>query len=66
MHRWLIPSLTMKVCTSMDGRQVRTTLNDVIYAPDFIQYAPHGISKLFSQGLALYAGIALLMRINVL
>jgi hypothetical protein len=57
---------TMEVYTSMDGRQVRTTLIDVIHAPDFIQYAPHMISKLFNQGRALDAGVTLLMRIHVL
>jgi hypothetical protein len=47
---------TMEVYTALDGRQVRSTLNDVLHAPDFVQYAPHGISKLFSQGRAQDAG----------
>jgi hypothetical protein len=47
---------TKEIYTALDGRQVRTTLNDVLHAPDFVQYAPHGISKLFSQGRAQDAG----------
>jgi hypothetical protein len=43
---------TMEIYTALDGRQVRTSLNGVLHALEFVQYAPHGISKLFSQGRA--------------
>jgi hypothetical protein len=46
----------MEIYTALDERQVRTTMNEVLHAPDFVQYAPHGISKLFSQGRAQDAG----------
>jgi hypothetical protein len=47
---------TKEVYTTVDGKKVATTLTKVLLAPYFVSFAPHGISRLFSQGRAQDAG----------
>jgi hypothetical protein len=47
---------TNKVHTTTTGERISTTLSNVLHAPDFVQFPPHGISRLFSQGRAQDAG----------
>jgi hypothetical protein len=47
---------TKEVHTTTTGERISTTLSNVLHAPDFVQFAPHGISRLFSQGRAQDAG----------
>jgi hypothetical protein len=43
---------TKEVHTTTTGERISTTPSNVLHAPDFVQFAPHGISRLFSQGRA--------------
>jgi hypothetical protein len=47
---------TKEVYTTVDGKKVSTTLTKILHAPDFVSFAPHGISRLFSHGRAQDAG----------